>query len=182
MTEVQCQPNDTIATAQEIFWKDLQQFKFDLFYYGNHYQKCIVKVKCVNYILTSLSAIAALIWKFWSNFSAMPRICLIVIIVSQLFTAFSNHFPFNNRKEELRELTNDLDPIYIEMECIWRKIAEGEMTITEINSAIDDFASRRLQIEKNYLKNDCLKEQRKIINKTEKQTQDYFSKFKQGVC
>lgn len=95
-----------------------------------------------------------------------------------MFNAVSDLFPFNQRKDELRDLTNDLDPLYIEMESTWRKIAEGELTTPEINRSIDDFANKRLQIERNYLKNDFLKEQKKIVEKTEKQTKEYFDTFK----
>lgn len=169
---------ETNMTAQKTFWNNLQQFKFDLFYYNNHYERCITILKWIKYIVVGLTTLSTLVWIKWSSISPIPTICSIVILVLQVFNAISDLFPFSNRKDELRDLTNDLDPLYIEMESTWRRIAEGELTPTEVKHSIDDFAHKRLQIGKNYLKNDFLIERKKIVEKTEKQTREYFDNLK----
>lgn len=172
------QTSETNTKAQEAFWSDLQQFRFDLFYYCNHYKRCITILRWIKYIVVGVTSASTLVWMNWSSTSPIPIICSIIILLLQVFNAVSDLFPFNQRKDELRDLTNDLDPLYIEMESTWRKIVEGELTLSKINKSIDDFANKRLQIERNYLKNDFLKEQKKIVEKTEKQTQEYFDTFK----
>lgn len=176
MTTVQT--SEINMTAQKMFWNNLQQFKFDLFYYNNHYKKCISILRGIKYIVSGLTAVSTGVWITWSSISPIPIICTIIILALQAFNAISDYLPFAQRKDELRDLTNDLDPLYIEMESTWRRIVEGELSTTEINQSVYDFAHKRLQIEKNYLKNDFLKEHKKIVDKTEKQTQDYFDNLK----
>lgn len=166
------------TTAQEAFWFKLQQFKFDLFYYSNHYKNCVTILKWIKYVATVLTAASTFIWIEWSAVPPIPMICSTIILVLQVFNAVSDLFPFSHRKDELRDLANDLDPLYIEMESTWRKIAEGELTASGIYQSIDDFANKRLQIERNYLKNDTLPERKHIKRKAEAQTHDYFANFR----
>lgn len=168
------QETATNTTLQEAFWFKLQQFKFDLFYYCNHYKKCVAILKWIKYIVVGLTTASTLAWIEWSEISSVPKICSAVIIALQVFNAISDFLPFSNRKDELRDLTNDLDPLYIEMESTWRRISNGELSLPDVEHSIDNFARKRLQIEKNYLRNDYLKEYKKMIEKTENQTREYF--------
>lgn len=168
----------TNALAQEAFWLKLQQFRFDLFYYNNHYKNCLTIQRWIKYAVAGLTSASTLVWMQWSASPIVTTVCSVSILVLQVFNAISDLFPFNNRKDELRSLTDDLDPLYIEMESTWRRIVEGELTTSEIYQNIDDFAQKRLQIERNYLKNDSLPERKRIIRDAEDQTRDFFENFK----
>lgn len=168
---------ETNTTAQEAFWRKLQQFRFDLFYYNNHYKNCVTTQRWIKYVVVGLTSASTLIWMQWSTSHTVTTVCSVSILVLQVFNAISDLFPFNNRRDELRSLTDDLDPLYIEMESTWRKIAEGKLTLSEIYRSVDDFAQRRLQIERNYLKNDALPERKRIRKNAENKTHDYFENF-----
>ena len=177
MVGLQEQTTVNSKMVQETFWKNLQQFKFDLCYYCCHYQRCITVTRLIKYVVAGLTTASTLVWMECAEISSVTTICSFVIIALQVFNAVSDLFPFTNRKDELRDLANDLDPLYIEMESTWRKIANGEYTVSEISQMIDEYASKQLQIQKNYLKNDFLKDHKRIVAKAEKQTQEYFENF-----
>lgn len=164
-------------SQQEYFWNYLQQFKFDLYYFNNHFESCVVKLRCIKYIVTGITVISAILLIIWPTSQGLTVVCSIVVIILQALNAFSDIFPFNNRKDELRDLCRELEFLYIEVENTWKKIAEGELMISEIEKSILEYKKRRHEIEINYFKNDFLKEEKKIVDKSNKQTQRYFEYF-----
>lgn len=162
---------------QNSFWNIFQQFKFDLIYYSLHFSRCVKIIRTIKYVTLGATALATSVWMAWNHIRWVSIVCPIIILVLQVFTAVSDQFPFENRKLEIREMTTELDKLYIEMEANWRKIANGDLKESQIRKLISDYEIKRDEIEKHYFKNDSLPENAKLVDKATEKTHDYFETF-----
>lgn len=172
----------TIATEPEIefrpqlyYWSKLGQLKYDLILYGKYFSECVFWLRCFRIgsaLLTSLTT-GALIG--WSDIAWIRVTCPILIFILQAINAGAEFLPFENRKLELRELIDALEPLYDKMEYDWQMIALGNFTLEEIESKTLEYQTRKTEICKHFLKNDALPERKKLSNKVKTETDIYFS-------
>ena len=162
---------------QQVYWNKMYQFKFDLIYYSLYFNLCVSIMRLIKYISVGLTVLVTGIWMNWYNIQSVSVSCAIVILIIQAFNALSELFPFDNRKLEIREMSNELDNVYLQMEADWLKISDGELTITEITSLIQTYAKKRADIEKHYFKNDSLPYNKRIDNHANDKVESYFKNF-----
>ena len=167
----------TDFSMQNIFWNKLQQFKFDLIYYSLHFSRCTFFIRAIKYISAGGTVVVTSIWLNWKEINTVSLICAIIIIALQALSAVSELFPFENRKQEIREMTDELDALYIIMEDDWRKITNGEYSVDEIMELIKKYENEQAQIKRHYFKDDSLPEISKIIDSATEKTTDYFKNF-----
>ncbi len=166
--------DDTLYTG---FWSKLQQFKFDITYYNVHFNACVRIARIIKYIIVGLTALATGAWMSWNEISAISISCAIIILILQGVSAISEWFPYEKRKNELRELTAELEPLYLEMEIDWRKINCGEVDNAYVLSAMDKYAQKQVEIKRHYFKDDALPEKEKHHKKADDLTEEYFKYF-----
>ncbi len=162
---------------QQVYWNKMYQFKFDLIYYSLYFNLCVSIMRLIKYISVGLTVLVTGIWMNWYYIQSVSVSCAIVILIIQAFNALSELFPFDNRKLEIREMSNELDNVYLQMEADWLKISDGELTITEITSLIQTYAKKRADIEKHYFKNDSLPYNKRIDNHANDKVESYFKNF-----
>lgn len=160
--------------TQRCYWIKLQQFKFDLIYYSLHFSDCTSKLRSIKYISTVGTIVATFIWRKWSNVDCVDIVCMILIFLLQILSAVSEQFPYEKRRQELREMCNELAPLYIKMESDWRWIANGKYNIAEIEKLIKQYETRQSNIKKHYFKEDTLPEKKRIENNANIKTKEYF--------
>ena len=97
------------------FWKKLQQSKYDLIYYGLHFNICVTINRSIKYAIIGITSLATSVWMAWNNVARVGPICAIIILAAQVLSAISEKFPYESRKLELRELVSELEPVYLEM-------------------------------------------------------------------
>ena len=170
--------NETIDdTLYNGFWSKLQQFKFDIIYYNVHFNACVRITRTIKYVIVGLTALATGAWMSWNDISVVSITCAIVILILQGVSAISEWFPFEKRKNELRELTAELEPLYLEMESDWRKINCYEVNDDYVLEALNIYAQKQADIKRHYFKDDALPESEKYHAKADDLTEEYFKYF-----
>lgn len=164
-------------TLYNTYWSKLQQLKFDIEYYDLHFKRCVNSLRIMKYSMASITALATGLWMGFSDNKHLCTICAIVIIACQALSAASEIFPFEKRKLELRELSTELEKLYIKMENDWRNIQSLKVLNIEIQEYIQYYAEKQLNINKNYFKDDALPIIKRIRQKAEELTEEYFINF-----
>lgn len=165
---------DIDTKNQEHFWNKLTQLKFDLNYYQQHFVNCVKILRWIRIGIVAVTAGVSGIWMTWSELEWVRIACPIAVLVLQIFNAILEVFPYEKRKQELRELTNLLNPVYTDMENDWYMIAEGQYTHEEIVQKTINYEKRRQDIQQHYLKDDALPERKHIVKKAEEDTSAYL--------
>ncbi len=179
MTELQTENlNHTVYSA---FWNKLQQAKFDIVFYNLHFNRCVKILRNIKYTDVALTTLSTLAWMQWNNVEWVSTICPIIILLLQVATAVCDKFPFEQRKQELRELSNELDRLYIQMENDWMTIYNSDMTNRKIQNSIQFYSKAQAEIKDRYLKDDTLPENEKIRIRADNITQEYFNSLVGGT-
>lgn len=160
-----------------IFWRKLQQAKYDLIYYSIHFNECVSISRRIKYAIIGTTTLATGAWMTWSNTNIVAKICPIVILALQVVSAISEKFPYESRKLELREMIAELEPLYLEMENDWRSIRNLEKANSKIQEAIQNYDTKQAEIKRHYFKEDSLPESDKIRLKADEKTEEYFKYF-----
>lgn len=166
--------------VKSYFWKKLNQFRFDLYYFGLHFKSCIFWLRFIRISLAVLTAIVTGAWLGWHEIKWIGIGCPIAILILQAITAGTEWLPFDDRKIELREMIDLLEPLYNDMEQTWEKIVVGDLTIEEIKEATTSFETRIAVIKLGFLKNDALPEIKRVFEKAKSKTDDYFENLSGG--
>ena len=160
-----------------IFWRKLQQSKFDLIYYGLHFNNCTKISRWIKYAIIGVTSLATGAWMTWNNIAAIGNICAVVILAAQVVSAISEKFPYETRKLELREMIAELEPVYFEMENDWRTIQNLKMSNSKIQEAIQKYDKKQAEIKRHYFKEDSLPESDKLRLQADEKTEEYFKYF-----
>lgn len=159
------------------FWLKLQQAKYDLIYYGIHFNECISISRRIKYAIIGATSVATGAWMTWSDIDIVTNICGLFILASQVVSAISEKFPYESRKLELREMITELEPLYVEMENDWRSIRNLKKSNDMILEAIQKYDTKQAEIKRHYLKEDSLPETEKIRLQADEKTEEYFKYF-----
>lgn len=166
--------NQADNTVKEYYWKKLCQLKFDLVYYGLHFSRCVKIVRWGKIAITGLTAITTGAWMNWNDIAWLRVTCPITIFVLQVFLAVTELLPFEDRKIDLRELIDLLDPLYRDMENDWKSIVIGKYTIEEIEEKYTNFQTKNDDIKARFLRNDSLPKLENLYKKAKEETDIYF--------
>lgn len=170
--------DDTLYNA---FWSKLQQLKYDIYYYDEHFKSCISISRGIKYTSVAITSLATGAWISWNNISIIRISCAIIIWVLQAVYVLFEYLPFEKRKVELRELSEELERLYIVMETDWRKIQALEISNDEIRSMIQEYTIKQSDISKHYFKDDALPIKEKIRKKADNLTEEYFKYLFKGI-
>ncbi len=159
---------------QREFWKNLQQFKFDINYYNIHFSSSVNIIRRVKYADCGLTTLFTGAWMTWNTIKWVSALCAGGIVVLRVLSVINELLPYSKRASEIREMTNELDKLYIEMENTWMQIANGELTKQEIIEQNNQYKNKQLEIKTHYFKEDFLPERKRIVKKATKKTAKYF--------
>jgi len=159
------------------FWLKLQQSKFDLIYYGLHFNSCAKISRWIKYVIIGITSLATGAWMAWDGLPIVKTTCAIIILASQVISAISEKFPYESRKLELRELIAELEPLYLEMENDWRSIQNLKMPNSKIQETIQHYDKKQAEIKRHYFKDDSLPEPDKFRLLANEKTEEYFNYF-----
>ena len=165
------------ATLYSAFWSKLQQFRFDLYYYDEHFKRCIIVSRAIKYSIIATTTLATGAWMSWNSITGICAVCAIVILLLQAVSAVSELLPFEKRKLELRELSAELESLYIDMETDWRKVQALEVANEDIRALMQSYALKQADISKHYFKDDALPQKEKLWKNADNLTEEYFKHF-----
>lgn len=165
---------DVNHLSQKHFWAKLGQLKFDLILFSLHFSNCVAILRWSRIGTAVITSLATGAWIQWHDYSFVNIICPAIILSLQAYNAGFEILPYDNRKQELRELIDLLEPIYNEMERVWVSIVRGELTIEQIDGKLFDFQNRRTEITKNFLKNDAIPHRKMLVQKAQTEAISYL--------
>lgn len=166
---------DMDTRRQELFWSKLTQLKFDLNYYHQHFANCVKISRWIRFGIVAVTAGISGAWMAWPDVAWIRFVSPVVVLTLQIFNATLEVLPYEKRKQELRELTNLLNPVYTDMETDWYLIADGQCTYQDVAQKTAHYERKRQNIQQHYLQDDVLPERKSIIEKAEKDTSAYFA-------
>ena len=166
---------DTTFVSQENFWSKMTRLKYDICYYERYFARCVLISRILTGITVGGTSIATLLWMEYHEIAAFAQWCPYVILALQIMSVFKDHFPYDGRKNALRELTDELVPIYEDMEADWQMISIGSYEEEEIISKATSYAKEIEKIRKHYFKDDALPEIEKLIQKSDEEVDRYYT-------
>lgn len=168
--------NDNAVNIQrQSFWDFMTNVKFDLFYYDIQYRNSMRLAHILTYAPKIITSIAAAAWMGWNSLSWIIKICPIIIFLMQGIEFLTEYLPYAARMQELRELSNEILPIYREIEKEWRTMNIGSYHFERIPKKICMYTDRIDKVVRHYMKEDALPHTRRAIEKAQKDTERYFS-------
>lgn len=118
------------ASMQETYWKRLTQYKFSLYYFGAHMEKCVKISRSIKIVCAVASSASIAAWATWQQLSFWWGL---IIAASQVLVAVNEFLPYTKRIQELSNMKAALTPVYNKMEKEWFSVANGSITEEEIN-------------------------------------------------
>ncbi len=153
------------------YWTRLTQKKFELYYFSEHFKRCVKINRIINILcaIASSSSIAA--WATWQQLSFYWGA---IIVISQLIIAINEILPYQSRIKILSDLSAELTPIYYDMEKSWYRVANGSLPEDKIYDICYAYLKQWNAIEEKYFRDDCLPISEKCKSEAEKQKNNYF--------
>ena len=159
------------------FWRKLQLSKFDLIYYGLHFNNCTKISRRIKYVIIGVTSLATGAWMTWNDIAIVGTICAIIILAAQVVSAISEKLPYEARKLELREMIAELESVYLEMENDWRSIQNLKMSNPKIQETIQKYDKKQSEIKQHYFKDDSLPDIDTLRLQADEKTEEYFKYF-----
>lgn len=166
--------------SQENFWSKMTRLKYDIYYYDFYFARCVRVSNVLKYGTIGVTTIVTLLWMGLNHVSFLSKVCPYIILGLQVLAVIKDWFPHDDRKNELRELLNELRPIYETMEGDWQRIAIGHYSEQKIIERTTAYSQEIEKLRKHYFKDDALPEIQKLIEKADEEVKQYYAN--KGWC
>ena len=166
--------------SQENFWSKMARLKYDICYYDLYFAKCVLISRVWKCITVGGTALATLLWMEFNHVAFLSKACPCIIFGLQALAVIKDWFPHDDRKKELRELVDELRPIYEDMEGDWQRIAIGHYSEHEIIEKATAYSQEIEKLRKHYFKDDALPEITKLVDKADAEVKQYY--VSKGWC
>ena len=160
---------------QNLYWRRLTQFKYDLEYYRLYLDRDVQLIKWCNLAITGIPMAATCVWMTWGDNEYVKMICPLIIVGFQIIGGLFEKLPFAKHRHDIYEMADSLTPVYQEMERTWPKIAHGEFTENEIEQLIQGFDDKRHEIYSRYFQEDSLPVLKKVKKSAKEEAELYFT-------
>lgn len=161
-------------SIQREYWAMMAQTKFELYYYHEIADESLTITRWLSYPPTIITIVATVFIINWSDNSTIKALCPGAIIIMEIIENISGRLPYNSRRQDLSELIDEINDVFIDMEADWREIADGRYTHSSINAKIHHYSKLMKDIRKHYLKNDSLPERKKARLRAQQKMEEYF--------
>ena len=166
--------------SQENFWSKMTRLKYDIYYSDFYFARCVRILRFWKYVTVGGTSIATLLWMEFNHVSFLSKVLPFIIFGLQVLTIIKDWFPYDDRKKELRELVEELRPIYENMEGDWQRIATGHFSKQEIIEKTTAYSQKIEKLRKHYFKDDTLPTKQKLIEKADAEVNKYYAN--KGWC
>ena len=160
--------------AQARFWKEFHQLKVQVIYV----QELLLEaernerlVKMFIAITSSASIGAWVIWKEWAWLWGA------IIAGSQVLSAIHPHLPYKERLKTYSSVLRDFERLFIDAEHKWQSVADGSMSIQQMNRERTSLHKKKGDILERYMHNGVFPSNQKIADRAESEANNYFSYY-----
>ncbi len=163
---------------QERYWKELVQLKFENFYLDEYLDHSYKLNNTIN-IITAISSSGSIAgWAIWNN---LMIVWSVIIAASQVINAIKPYLPFSKRLKVITSMNSDISALFNKAEYNWFKVANGYLTLQEINELQYELKKERQKIDEKYYTNLYLPDKRKLKEKADISVDIYFKKYEEEV-
>jgi len=160
--------------AQARFWKEFHQLKVQIIFV----QELLLqaeqneRIAKMGIAITSSASIGA--WVIWKEFAWLWGF---IIAGSQVFSAIHPHLPYKERLKIYSSVLRDLERLFIDAEHKWQSVADGSMSIQQINRERMLLHKKKSEILNKYMPNSVFPSNAKITDRAESEAIKYFSYY-----
>lgn len=160
--------------AQERFWKELYQLKFQINVVEAHFREADKYDRWLKMFtaITSSASIGA--WVIWRDLSLLWAG---IIATSHVATAIGPHLPFKERRIAYSSMLHELEALFIQTELKWQDVATGQLSENEINKARGVICTQKQAVLKKHLPSSVVPDDPATNVKAEAISAAYFSNF-----
>jgi len=156
---------------QKIYWNEMAQLKFEIFYLNEYLSSSYKKDKVITFFLAITSGSGIGGWLIKQDYKL---IWAIMLGISSILMTIKHDLPYNNWVKSINNYLPHLNKLFYQIEHEWLSISDGSLTITEINDALFSLRSSKEKLHNTYFNNQILLENKKIIKLADIQTENYF--------
>lgn len=160
--------------VQNNFWKKMMFLKNDIVYYDFYLSHCVRISKVFTVLIAGGTSIVTLLWMEYLNNAIVSKYSPLFILGLQIASVFKDFFPYDSRKNELRDLNDELRPIYEEMEEDWQKMYLQKYTEEDIIQKSKSYALEIEKTKKYYFKDDAIPHNKRLLRKAENEVIQYY--------
>ncbi|ELB2105561.1 hypothetical protein QNZ93_004543 [Vibrio parahaemolyticus] len=159
---------------QERYWREMDQLKVHVLYLELYLEKTINIDRAINMFLAIASSGSIASWVIWQHLSFLWGA---IIALSQAINAIKTYLPYAKRLRAVQSASNELESVFINMESLWFKVAEGQLTDEQIHSLQIKYKEKIRQISQKHLGSSTLPKDKKLLEKAKSSAKTYFSNF-----
>jgi hypothetical protein len=159
---------------QARFWKEFHALKVETIFV----QKLLLDAerkerlaKMATAITSSASIGAWAVWKDWALLWGA------IIAGSQVFSVIHPLLPYKDRLKMYSSVLRDLEKLFIDAEHKWQAVADGSMSVSQINKERATLQKKSGEIVNKYVPNGVFPPSAKITELAEKEASEYFLRY-----
>jgi len=163
---------------QERYWAQLKDLRTQVFFLNFYAAESENRDKAVDIFLAFTSSASIAAWAIWQHY---PMLWALIIAISQVVTATKSFLPYKKRLKIIPEFSDAIEAIALESEKGWFYVAEGLLTLEEINDKYFDLAEKLLKAEKKFMTGMVLPRKVKLLKRAEVEADKYLTtRYYQG--
>jgi len=156
---------------RELFWKELYDLKFQVYYYDLHYERLY---KIEKYVTTSTQVVSSLSLTIWAITNDYSFVWSSIIACSQLVNMILITLSVADKIKTLSEVIMSLSSMFTEFDYYWLDINEGVTTDKEINERIKEIRTKKSSLLDSHLVKHTISDKQKLIKIATKKLKDYY--------
>ncbi len=161
--------------SQQQYWNEFYISKVQLNYFELYLQESEFYDKTFTIILAIASSVLVPILVYKKNDPVYAVILGGLIVILQTVGIICKFLPYKARLKAMPGLVRELEDLLLVAEIKWFNVANGELTIEEINKLTAELMTKKLKAQHNHLKGIILPEKVKTLEKARQKADTYFN-------
>jgi len=160
--------------AQARFWKEFHQLKVQVIFVQELLLEAERNERWAKMAMAVTSSASIGAWVVWKELAWLWGA---IIAGSQVFSAIHPHLPYKERLKTYSSVLRDLEKLFIDAEHKWQSVADGSMSVQQINRERMLLHKKKGDILNKYMPNSVFPSNPKITKRAESEAAKYFSYY-----
>jgi hypothetical protein len=160
--------------AQERFWKELHNLKFDVIFVQALLREAERNERSFKllFAITSSASIGA--WVVWKELAWLWGA---IIAGSQVLSAIYPHLPYADRLKTFLLVHRDFEKLFIEAEYKWQAVANGSLSVSDIDDERMKLQKKKSEILNKHMPNSIFPTSRRKEEQAKREAANYFAHY-----
>ncbi|WP_223543431.1 MULTISPECIES: hypothetical protein [Pseudomonas] len=160
--------------AQERFWKELHELKFNIGFVQRLLLEAEAKERLIKAVIAITSSASIGAWVVWKELAVLWGA---IIAGSQVLSVIYPLLPYADRLKTFSLMLKDLELLFIEAEHKWQSVADGSMYAQKIDSERTLLHKQKSNILNKYMPTSIFPENPRFADRAEQDAANYFSRY-----